>query len=63
MHSGELQAVLDIVVSHQGAPLKCALLQRLLSALVLPAPEHYRQLLRRLAALSGGAGVGDLPVC
>jgi hypothetical protein len=53
VHSGQLQAVLDIVVSHQGAPLKCALLQRLMSALVLPAPEHYRSLLRRLAALSG----------
>jgi hypothetical protein len=43
--------VLDFVVSHQGAPLKCALLQRLMSALVLPAPEHYRAQLRRLAAL------------
>ena len=52
-HSGQLQAVLDIVLSHQGAALKSALLQRLMSALVLPAPEHYRALLRRLAALSG----------
>ncbi|PRW58200.1 acetyl- carboxylase 1-like isoform A [Chlorella sorokiniana] len=51
-HSGQLQAVLDIVLSHQGAALKSALLQRLMSALVLPAPEHYRALLRRLAALS-----------
>ncbi|KAL4859471.1 Acetyl-CoA carboxylase 1 [Chlorella vulgaris] len=52
VHSGKLPAVLDIVVSHQGAALKCALLQRLMSALVLPAPEHYRSQLRRLAALS-----------
>ncbi|EFN59405.1 hypothetical protein CHLNCDRAFT_56737 [Chlorella variabilis] len=52
VHSGKLQAVLDIVLSHQGAALKCALLQRLMSALVLPAPEHYRSLLRRLAALA-----------
>lgn len=52
-HSGQLQAVLDIVLSHQGAALKSALMQRLMSALVLPAPEHYRALLRRLAALSG----------
>lgn len=54
-HSGKLQAVLDIVLSHQGAPLKSELMQRLMSALVLPAPEHYRALLRRLAALSGAA--------
>ncbi len=54
-HSGKLQAVLDIVLSHQGAALKSELMQRLMSALVLPAPEHYRALLRRLAALSGGA--------
>ncbi len=54
-HSGQLQAVLDIVLSHQGAALKSALLQRLMSALVVPAPEHYRTLLRRLATLSGEA--------
>ena len=54
VHSGNLQAVLDIVLSHQGVALKTALMQRLMSALVLPAPEHYRALLRRLAALSGG---------
>jgi hypothetical protein len=52
VHSGKLQAVLDIVLSHQGAPLKSALMQRLMSALVLPAPEHYRALLRRLAGLA-----------
>lgn len=52
-HSGKLSAVLDIVLSHQGAALKSELMQRLMSALVLPAPEHYRALLRRLAALSG----------
>ena len=57
-HSGKLQAVLDIVLSHQGAALKCQLLQRLMSALVLPAPEHYRTLLRRLAALSGAEQAG-----
>ncbi|PSC75189.1 acetyl-carboxylase 1-like [Micractinium conductrix] len=51
-HSGKLHAVLDIVLSHQGTPLKSALMQRLMSALVLPAPEHYRSLLRRLATLS-----------
>lgn len=59
-HSGKLQAVLDIVLSHQGAALKSELMQRLMSALVLPAPEHYRALLRRLAALSGGR---RLPAC
>lgn len=63
VHSGKLPAVLDIVVSHQGAALKCALLQRLMSALVLPAPEHYRSQLRRLAALSGGCPPWPPPPC
>jgi acetyl-CoA carboxylase/biotin carboxylase 1 len=52
-HSKELQQVLDIVVSHQALQLKCALVVRLLYALVTPRPEHYRPLLRRLAALVG----------
>ena len=52
VHSGQLQQVMDIVMSHQGVALKSALLQRVLSALVLPAPERYRPQLRRLAALS-----------
>lgn len=52
-HSKELQQVLDIVVSHQALQLKCSLVVRLLYALVTPRPEHYRPLLRRLAALVG----------
>lgn len=52
-HSKELQQVLDIVVSHQALQLKCGLVVRLLYALVTPRPEHYRPLLRRLAALVG----------
>jgi hypothetical protein len=47
-----LQAVLDIVVSHQGLPLKTELVKRILSTLVLPSPVPYRSLLRRFAALS-----------
>jgi hypothetical protein len=46
------QAVLDMVVSHQGLPLKLELVKRILSTLVLPSPVPYRSLLRRFAALS-----------
>lgn len=53
VHSENLAAVLEIVLSHQGAAMKCDLVLRLLSALVLPAPENYRTHLRRLAVLSG----------
>ena len=52
-HSKDLQQVLDIVVSHQALQLKCSLVVSLLYALVTPRPEHYRPLLRRLAALVG----------
>ena len=50
-HSKNLGAVVDIVVSHHAAPLKAQLVGQILSALVLPAPESYRPLLRRLACL------------
>lgn len=53
MHSEDLAAVLDIVMAHQGIRLRSQLLLRLLSALVLPGPEHYRRHLRRLASLEG----------
>ena len=49
--SKSLGQVVDIVVSHQGLPLKMLLVSRLMATLVLPAPEHYRPLLRRFAAL------------
>lgn len=39
-------------MSHEGLPLKVALVQGLMSRLVLPAPAQYRPQLRRLAALS-----------
>ena len=52
MYSTNLAQVVDIVVSHQGVEIKTQLIGQLMSALVLPAPEHYRPLLRRLAALS-----------
>ena len=51
MYASNLGQVVDIVVSHQGVATKSALVSQLMSALVLPAPEHYRPLLRRLAAL------------
>jgi len=56
-HSSDLQHVLDIVMSHKGAKLKCTLLQGLLSAMVLPDPNKYRPQLRRLAALAEPACV------
>lgn len=56
MYSTNLAQVVDIVVSHQGIEIKTQLIGQLMSALVLPAPEHYRPLLRRLAALSDSPG-------
>lgn len=53
VYSTNLGAVVDIVVSHQGVATKTQLVSQLMSTLVLPAPEHYRPLLRRLAALGG----------
>lgn len=49
------QAVLDMVISHQGLNHKMELVKRILSTLVLPAPVPYRSLLRRFAALSSKA--------
>ena len=58
LHSKDLGRVVDIVVSHQARPLKERLVGALLSALVLPAPEAYRPLLRRLAALGALSSLG-----
>ena len=52
VYSTNLAQVVGIVVSHQGVEIKTQLIGQLMSALVLPAPELYRPLLRRLAALS-----------
>lgn len=52
VYSTNLAQVVGIVVSHQGVEIKTQLISQLMSALVLPAPELYRPLLRRLAALS-----------
>jgi acetyl-CoA carboxylase/biotin carboxylase 1 len=51
--------VLELVVSHQGRALKMDLLRRLMATLVLPAPEHYRDYLRRMAALPA-KGTADI---
>lgn len=55
MHPNNHQAVLDMVISHQGLPHKMELVKRILSTLVLPAPVPYRSVLRRFAALSSKA--------
>jgi pyruvate/2-oxoglutarate dehydrogenase complex dihydrolipoamide acyltransferase (E2) component len=60
VHAKNLGAVVDIVVSHMGLPLKIRLASQLMAALVLPAPERYRPILRRFAAL-GSAGAGGAP--
>ena len=57
VYAKNLGAVVDIVVSHMGLPLKVRLASQLMAALVLPSPEHYRPLLRRFAGL--GAAGGD----
>jgi acetyl-CoA carboxylase/biotin carboxylase 1 len=51
-HSSALQNVVDVVLSHNGLVLKSQLILRVMGALVLPAPDVYRPLLRRLAALA-----------
>ena len=51
LHSKNLGRVVEFVVSHQALERKVSLVLYLLRTLVLPAPEHYRPLLRRLAAL------------
>lgn len=61
MHPNNHQAVLDLVISHQGLPLKIELVKRILSTLVLPSPVPYRSLLRRFAALSS-KGTADVAV-
>lgn len=61
MHPNNHQAVLDMVISHQGLPHKIELVKRILSTLVLPAPVPYRSLLRRFAALSS-KGTADVAV-
>ena len=55
-YSSNLGEVVDIVVSHQGLPLKTALIVRLMDALVVPSPDLYRPQLHQLARL------GKLPV-
>ncbi|KAL4525084.1 hypothetical protein Ndes2526A_g07171 [Nannochloris sp. 'desiccata'] len=58
-HSSALENVVDVVLSHNGLVLKSQLILRIMGALVLPAPDVYRPLLRRLAALAepGTSGV------
>ena len=50
-YSSNLGELVDIVVSHQGLPMKVALISQLLETLVLPVPDHYQNHLRRMAAL------------
>ena len=50
-YASNLGELVDIVVSHQGLPLKVSLIKQLLEALVLPVPDHYQSHLRRMANL------------
>ena len=50
-YASNLGDLVNIVVSHHGLPLKSVLVSQLFAALVLPAPDRYRSLLRRFAAL------------
>ena len=53
IHSGDLKAVLDLVISHQGLALKSQLALMIMAALVVPSPKPYRPLLRRMTTLRG----------
>ncbi|KAL6777494.1 BCC3 [Auxenochlorella protothecoides x Auxenochlorella symbiontica] len=57
-HADDHGAVLAIAVAHQSSAPRAELVGRLLTALVLPAPDAYRPLLRRLAALGGAGAAG-----
>ena len=50
----------DIVLSHKGIKHKIKLACQIISEVVLPAPEHFRPLLRRLAALGESPAVHKL---
>lgn len=51
-NSGQLQAVLDMVLSHHAVTRKSLFVKEILMALVLPSPQDYRPLLRRLTNLT-----------
>ena len=62
-YSSNLGEVVDIVMSHQGLPLKVVLITKLLETLVLPVPDHYQTHLRRMAALGEPLGPWGLGSC
>lgn len=46
-----MHVILDMIISHQGIRHKCTFIKNLLLNLVLPTPEDYRALLKRIACL------------
>ena len=50
-YSSNLGEVVDIVVSHQGLPLKMDLVLELMNTVVVPAADAFRQQLQRFACL------------
>ena len=62
VYSANLGQVVDIVVSHQGVEIKTQLIGQLMSALVLPAPEHYRPLGTLLQGIKRGQRFHPLTV-
>lgn len=61
-YSSNLGEVVDIVVSHQGLPVKTAMVLKLMDAMVVPAPESYRQHLQQFAQLGGLPTLQALPI-
>lgn len=51
-YNEDLQAVLELVRSHQGLERKAEFVKQLLLHLVLPSPSEYRPILRRLTSLA-----------
>lgn len=51
-YNEDLQAVLELVLSHQGLARKAEFVKQLLLHLVLPSPSEYRPILRRLTSLA-----------
>ncbi|CAG9465063.1 unnamed protein product [Pedinophyceae sp. YPF-701] len=57
--AGNLEAVLQVCLSHRSLENKCRLILRLLSAAVVHESAHFRPVLRRLARLQGAQDVSQ----
>ena len=49
-YNSDLGELVDIVVSHQGLPMKVALISQLLETLLLPVPDQHQNQLRCMTA-------------